>query len=174
MSAQPLVRAEGRRAHFWAWDASIDEDGKRIFARDGNGIISVDIASGDRTQIFAESYTNGDLAGPVGLTLSANRKYAYNFTRWVSSLRRTNLETGEIEVVQFTNRNTPEAYNYSEHHSVAAKFGKNGEAFYQMTANNINIYSPDGELKTVYQNPQVSHGALRWTKPRTLLLSSRI
>ncbi|HRH77496.1 MAG TPA: hypothetical protein PK129_09145, partial [Cellvibrionaceae bacterium] len=138
---------------FWAWDASIDEDGKRIFARDGNGIISVDIASGDRTQIFAESYTNGDLAGPVGLTLSANRKYAYNFTRWVSSLRRTNLETGEIEVVQFTNRNTPEAYNYSEHHSVAAKFGKNGEAFYQMTANNINIYSPDGELKNRVPKP---------------------
>lgn len=132
---------------FWAWDASIDETGKRIFARDGNGVISVDIASGNRTQIFAESYTSGDLAGPVGLTLSADRKYAYNFTRWVSSLRRTNLETGSIEVVQFTNGNTPEPYNYSEHHSVAAKFGKNGDAFYQMTASNINIYSPNGELK---------------------------
>ena len=102
----------------------IDEDGKRIFARDGNGIISVDIASGDRTQIFAESYTNGDLAGPVGLTLSANRKYAYNFTRWVSSPRRTNLETGEIEVVQFTNRNTQKPITTLSTHSVAAKFGK--------------------------------------------------
>lgn len=130
----------------WAWDATIDEEGKRIYTRDSTGVISVDITTGNRTQIFAESISQGDLTGAVGVSLSDDRQYAYSFTLWNANLRMTNLQTGKIDIIRFKNGDLNEEYNFSFHHTMAAKFSKSKNLVYQLGQRALSIYDMTGAL----------------------------
>lgn|GEM_PF-5051840 len=143
----------------WAWDATIDEAGNRIYTHDGEGIISVDIATGDRTSIFAESYTKGDLTGPMGLGLSQDRQYAYSFTLWNSSLRKTDLVTGISELEFFKQNGTAETFEYSKHHTLAAKYSSIEGMLYHLSSQYLSKLDLDGNIKNRIAAPASNVGS---------------